>query len=167
MRLRSLALLLPTLLFTACTVSQQATVDDSQQHSSSPTETSSSAMTDQDKDDDAMMENDADSDDASALHSSAAAADRGTRIIDMTVSDWEFNPATITATVGEKVIVRLTDTAGTHSFGIADLGINVPISPGQTQDVTLPTDKPGTYEFRCFIPCGPGHREMKGTLVIS
>ena len=84
----------------------------------------------------------------------------------MNVTNWAFSPETITAKKGEKLIVRLHGIEGIHSFGIRDLNINVPMNPGEMKDVEIPTDTAGTFEFRCMVPCGPGHRDMKGALVI-
>ncbi len=85
----------------------------------------------------------------------------------MTSTDWTFSPLTIQAKKGEKVVVRLTNVNGIHSFGAMELGLNVRINPGETKDIVIPTDKAGTFEFRCLVPCGPGHKDMKGTIVIS
>ncbi len=89
------------------------------------------------------------------------------RIIEVSAKDWEFSPNAITASVGEKVVIRVTGVEGEHSFAIADLGINVPVAAGETKDIPLPTATPGTFEFRCRIPCGPGHKDMTGTIVIN
>ncbi len=85
----------------------------------------------------------------------------------MTSTDWAFNPLTINAKKGEKIVVRLTNNQGIHSFGAMELGLNVRINPGETKDIVIPTDKAGSFEFRCMVPCGPGHKDMKGTIVIS
>lgn len=89
------------------------------------------------------------------------------RVMEMNVANWSFTPSAITAKKGEKLIVRLHGVEGKHSFALRDFNINVPIEPGETKDIEIPTDKAGTFEFRCLVPCGPGHREMKGTLVIE
>ena len=89
------------------------------------------------------------------------------RVIEMTAEDWKFTPATIMAKKGKKVVVRLTGTTGEHSFAIPDLNISIKINPGETKDITIPTDKAGTYGFRCMTPCGPGHKDMKGTLTVE
>lgn len=94
-------------------------------------------------------------------------AEADVRIIEMTVDDWMFTPAAISAAKDEKVIVRLTGVAGIHSFAVAELGINVRVEPGQTVDVEIPTGTAGTFAFRCRVPCGPGHQDMAGSLVIS
>ena len=89
------------------------------------------------------------------------------RIVNVDAENWTFTPNVITAKVGEKVVVHLSGKSGVHSFAIPDLGVNVPVAPGQTVDVALPTDKAGTFSFRCAIPCGSGHKDMKGTIVIE
>ena len=33
--------------------------------------------------------------------------------------------------------------------------------------VTIPNDRTGAFSFRCAIPCGSGHRDMKGTIVVQ
>ncbi len=104
---------------------------------------------------------------AQATATSAAAPASQTRAIDVTVANWSFSPATITAKKGEKVQLRITGGTGIHSFAVADLGINVRIEPGQTVTVDLPTDKTGTFGVRCRIPCGEGHQTMSSTVVIS
>lgn len=127
--------------------------------------TSSSSM------DHSMMDHSSSSIDGMTDDSSSAddSADESAdaRIIEVTVDNWAFAPTAITAATGEKVIVRLTGVEGIHSFAIEDLGINVRVEAGQTVDVEIPTDKAGTFAFRCRIPCGDGHMDMKGTLTIS
>lgn len=91
----------------------------------------------------------------------------GPRVVDVTITDWSFSPATITAKQGEKVQLRLIGDKGIHSLLVADLGVNVRVSPGETTVVDLATDKTGTFEGRCGVPCGPGHRDMKFTIVVE
>jgi hypothetical protein len=55
-----------------------------------------------------------------------------------------------------------------HTFTIKGIG-EVPIVPGTTTSFTLDL-KPGTYEFYCIVPCGPGMPipgEMRGEIVVS
>ncbi len=106
-----------------------------------------------------------DSSPAAMMESSSP--ETGARIIEMTAANWQFAPNAITLKKGEKVIVRLTDTEGMHSFLSQDLGINMKISAGETLDIEIPTDTAGTFSFRCGVPCGSGHRDMTGTIVIQ
>lgn len=89
------------------------------------------------------------------------------RVIDMDVTNWDFTPNTINAAVEEEVYVRMKGVSGEHSLALKDFGINVTLSPGETKIVRLPTDTAGSFQFRCRIPCGPGHNDMVGTLVVG
>ena len=90
-----------------------------------------------------------------------------TRVIEITVDNWSFSPATITAKKGEKVQITLVGTNGMHSFAVPALSINEPVSAGETKTVMLPTGEAGTFEFLCRIPCGEGHKDMRGSIVIE
>lgn len=89
------------------------------------------------------------------------------RIVTMTAENWKFSESTITAKKGEKLVLRVTAKTGTHGIGIRELGINVIVNAGETKDIEIPTDKTGTYTFFCSVPCGPGHKDMTGKIVIS
>ncbi len=89
------------------------------------------------------------------------------RVVQVTVTDWSFSPATITVKKGENVKLELKGDDGIHSLLVADLGLNVRVEPDSDTVVTLPTDKVGTFEGRCGVPCGPGHRDMKFTIVVE
>lgn len=90
-----------------------------------------------------------------------------TRTIAVHVTDWSFTPTTITAKKGEKVKLQITGDKGIHGFAVPGLSMNLRIEAGKTVTVDLPTDTAGTFEARCSIPCGPGHRDMKATVIIS
>lgn len=134
------------------------------------TSSASSMMMDHDMSDGMMMSSSSSLDAMEASSSSVAGMDSSpsaTRIIEMTVEDWKFSQSVINVKQGENVIIRLTNKTGTHSFTSSDLGINVAIDAGETKDIPLPTNTSGTFAFRCAIPCGPGHMDMKGSIVIS
>jgi cytochrome c oxidase subunit 2 len=159
------------LALTAC--NEGASVIDDSSSSASSTgwmEIDSSSSADSEAMDDssssaaAMEASSAESDDDASSESDETS---DTRIIEMSVSEWAFSPSAITAKTGEKLIVRLTGVEGVHSFAVPELGINMRLEAGETVDVTIPTDKAGTFAFQCMVPCGAGHKEMKGSIVIS
>lgn len=163
MEIQKKSLLIPglsaLLLLAAC--NSQATIENDDSSSSSSASVMMHDDESMDHDEDDMMMH------SSSSQSDESMTDTDARIIAMTSTDWSFNPLTISAKKGEKVIVRLTNKDGIHSFGAMELGLNVRINPGETKDIVIPTDKAGTFEFKCLVPCGPGHRDMKGTIVIS
>ncbi len=108
---------------------------------------------------------------AAVVPSSKAAitppAPGGSRTIAMTVTNFTFEPAQITVKRGEKITLQVTGVEGTHGLAIPDLGVNVSVAPGQTVTIEIPTTKAGTFAFFCSIPCGSGHRDMRGSIVIT
>jgi cytochrome c oxidase subunit 2 len=112
----------------------------------------------------AMVPSSAPTSSAAASVTSVAAAPH---VITMTAENFKFTPSALTFKKGEKAIVRISSLSGIHGFGSSDLGFNARVEPGSTVDVTIPTDKTGTFTFRCTIPCGSGHMNMIGTITIS
>lgn len=160
------ALVLAVLLLPACTPTEPAPVDGGSEASEQTidlTDTSSSeAATEQSSDA-------ASSAPAQAASSKPAvtAPATGSRTVLMTVTNFKFEPAQITVKKGEKIKLQVTAIEGTHGLAIPDLGVNVSVAPGQTVTIDIPTMKTGTFSFFCSIPCGSGHRDMRGMIVIE
>lgn len=89
------------------------------------------------------------------------------RTIDIDAKNWAFSPSVILAGRGEQVTVRVHGQEGIHSFAIPDLGINQRVEAGETVEIKIPTDRIGTFSFKCSVPCGAGHRDMKGSITIQ
>lgn len=117
-------------------------------------------------------------DDAAASSSPSAVAEEETvssaalpvaapRVITVAITNFAFEPSVIAVKKGERVTLAFRGVEGVHGVAIEGLGINVAVPPGETVTVELPTDVAGTFAFFCSIPCGPGHREMRGTIVIE
>jgi plastocyanin len=91
---------------------------------------------------------------------SIAGATKLTIVEPKQVLKWGFDPKTIHAKVGQKIVVtnsgRISHTM-TSVTGAFDTGL---IRQGRSAVVTL--DKPGTYKFICTP-----HPWMKGTLIVS
>lgn len=88
--------------------------------------------------------------------------------IDIAVANWKFTPDKITIPVGEPTVLRLTSTSGVHGIKSDDLGIPMTTIPnGKTVEVTFTPKKAGTYVLHCEIFCGPGHADMKLTVVVT
>lgn len=88
--------------------------------------------------------------------------------IDVVAANWKFTPATITLHVNETTQLRLTSTSGVHGIKSADLGIPLTtITPGKFVTVEVTPKKAGTYVLPCEIMCGPGHADMKLTVVVD
>ncbi len=99
--------------------------------------------------------------------SSSSSAPVSIRKITISAKNWAFIPTLITVKKGERVQLIVKNSEGVHGFAIPELRINEQLDAGQTIIVDLPTDVTGTLVFRCSVPCGPGHTEMTGTIVIE
>jgi cytochrome c oxidase subunit 2 len=70
--------------------------------------------------------------------------------------------------VGDKVKVVVTSREGTHGIAIPDLGVNIaPVAPGDTKTAEFTATKAGSFTYFCNVPCGEGHRNMRGSIVVS
>ena len=90
----------------------------------------------------------------------------GAREIEVTATDFAFDPDQITAEVGEDLAVVLTSEDLLHDFVIDELDAHVAADRGETAEGGFTADEPGTYTFYCSVP---GHREagMEGTLTVE
>jgi cytochrome c oxidase subunit 2 len=79
-------------------------------------------------------------------------------------SNFQFDKPEYTVKAGEKVTVSLQNKEGLHAMEI--IGLNVKLD-NNTKSAEVTFDKPGTYEVHCILPCGPGHAEMKSTLIVQ
>jgi len=85
----------------------------------------------------------------------------------MTAKSFEFDPSVIKVKKGEKVRLFITATDRDHGIKIQGYDIDQVLKKGATETIEFTADKAGTFEFKCSVACGKGHRKMKGTLVVE
>ena len=89
----------------------------------------------------------------------------------MNVVRSHFTPDIVTARVGDKVIVHLTNTEqtadATHGFAVPTKNVMLSLDPGESTTVEFVVDKPGTYSFYCTEFCSALHLEMQGWLIVE
>lgn len=85
----------------------------------------------------------------------------------MTAENWKFSPNVITVKKGDKVRIRITSIDISHGFALSDFGINAKLEPNTPQTIEFTATKIGSFLFRCSVPCGSGHRDMTGTLIVK
>jgi heme/copper-type cytochrome/quinol oxidase subunit 2 len=90
----------------------------------------------------------------------------------------KFVPGVIVVNQGDTVNVSMRNTDDmSHGFAIAAYDLNAAINPGQDQpngSITpfttsvqpFTASKAGVFRWFCTTPCGPGHFEMVGQLVV-
>lgn len=85
----------------------------------------------------------------------------------MTAKKFDFTPATITVSEGDRVKLTITSEDVTHGFAIDELGIKEDIVAGKPTVVEFTASKKGTFRFYCSLFCGQGHTEMEGQLIVE
>ncbi len=80
----------------------------------------------------------------------------------------KFAPQSVTVLKGDTVNIVLNniDADMDHGFAIDAYGINQVVKAGQSITVTFVADKAGVFTFYCTVPCGPGHSQMTGQLIV-
>lgn len=79
----------------------------------------------------------------------------------------KFYPQTIVVLKGDKVKLILNNTDEMdHGFAIDALGISQTVQAGQTITIEFVADTAGVFTFYCTFPCGPGHSQMTGQLIV-
>jgi heme/copper-type cytochrome/quinol oxidase subunit 2 len=88
-------------------------------------------------------------------------------IIEVKAANWFFSPAAITVQQGQNITLRIQGESGVHGFAIPEFGINQSVAQGQSIDIKIPTNTIGTFDFFCNIPCGTGHSDMQGQIIVN
>lgn len=68
---------------------------------------------------------------------------------------------------GDHLIIHLKSDDTAHGLHIDGYSIDSRVEPRQEVDVHFTADKPGKYNFRCSVTCGPLHPFMIGELVVE
>ena len=98
----------------------------------------------------------------------SAVSNGPTKDVYITASNFAFDQNQVTINKGDHVVVHITSTEGTHGVMIPGLGLSTGrISPGQEQTLEFNADKEGSFDYFCNVPCGSGHRSMRGQLVVA
>lgn len=90
------------------------------------------------------------------------------RAFEITARKFQFEPAVVEVTQGERVRLTLRAMDGTHGFALKPFKVKAVIpSSGEPVTVEFVADKVGTFGFACSEYCGSGHSRMKGRLVVA
>src|SRR3989344_4533527 len=79
---------------------------------------------------------------------------------------WELSGPTVKK--GDQVKLTIKVAEGGHGFALPGFNIrSQELGAGKEQIVEFVADQSGSFEYFCNVPCGSGHRQMKGTLVVE
>ncbi len=79
----------------------------------------------------------------------------------LTADNFAFAPTAIEAKAGSEISIENANAATPHTFTIDGTAIDLELSPGDVEDVTIDLD-PGAYDFHCRF-----HASMTGTLTVT
>jgi cytochrome c oxidase subunit 2 len=96
--------------------------------------------------------------------------DADVRVFEVIARRFEFEPATIEVTEGEKVRLLVRSADGPHGVEIKQFKVKkaVPRAKPGDSPVTIEfvASAPGTFPILCSEYCGTGHKDMTGTLTV-
>lgn len=87
--------------------------------------------------------------------------------IQVKMKKYAFEPPVIRVKQGAVVELEVSTADVQHGFAVPDLDIREPVPRGRTATVRFKAEKRGQFKIQCSILCGPGHDEMRGTLIVE
>lgn len=89
------------------------------------------------------------------------------RVIEVTASQFQFEPGRIVVNQGDTITFKVKSEDVTHGFYIDGYGVDMQVKPGDEVTVTISADKLGKFKIRCSSTCGPLHPFMVGELIVE
>ena len=72
-----------------------------------------------------------------------------------------YSPDTISVTKGDKVRLNIDNTDVPHGIRIPELNLQ-----GENS-LEFTANQVGQFDWYCLVPCGSGHMQMKGKLIVK
>lgn len=106
---------------------------------------------------------------AQELQEAAAATFSSGDVKEFFVEAYQFayEPSEIRVKKGDTVRIHLHTRDVGHSLNLKDLNVNIMANPGADGVREFVADTAGSFAWRCTLPCGSGHRDMKGMLIVE
>jgi cytochrome c oxidase subunit 2 len=77
-------------------------------------------------------------------------------------------PEEIRLKVGDRVIINVfNEDSFDHGLAIEAFAINRRLFPNQSTLIDFIASKAGKFQFYCSVPCGEGHYQQIGTIIIE
>ncbi len=97
-----------------------------------------------------------------------AAPDPVLKELRITSYEFGFDIEPVTIKKGDRVRLTLTSRDGTHGIAMPELGVATgPVAPGGEEQVEFIANDAGSFDYYCNVPCGSGHRSMRGQIVVE
>ena len=106
------------------------------------------------------------------------------QVIEITARKYEYSVSPVHVKLGVKVQLKIIASDHDHGFkiGVVPEGSAPSGTPGlvftsgqdcwllrkgETTSIEFVAQTPGTYTFKCCHTCGPGHKGMKGQVIVD
>lgn len=81
---------------------------------------------------------------------------------------WIWDPGVIRVNAGDRIRLNIfNEDTYDHGFAIDVLGVNRRLFPKRTTTLEFNASLPGKFNFYCSVPCGEGHYDQIGTIIIN
>lgn len=81
---------------------------------------------------------------------------------------WEWDPEVIRVMPGDRVRITIyNEDTYDHGFGIDVFGVNRRLFPERATVIEFNASLRGKFNFYCSVPCGDGHYDQIGTILIG
>ena len=85
----------------------------------------------------------------------------------MIAKQWEFIPGILRVNEGDTIILHVTAIDVPHGFALPTFDIRESLPVDEEVTIEFVADQKGTFNFFCSVPCGTGHKSMKGELIVE
>lgn len=83
-------------------------------------------------------------------------------------NQWKWEPHIVQAKIGDRIILKIfNEDAYDHGFAIEAFGINKRLFPKRETKIEFLASKIGTFNFYCSVPCGEGHYQQTGQIIVT
>lgn len=80
---------------------------------------------------------------------------------------WIFIPNPLEVKKCDRVTLQIfNEDDYDHGFAIDVMGINKRLPPMTTTEINFVASQEGVFPFYCSVPCGDGHFDQKGDLIV-
>lgn len=81
---------------------------------------------------------------------------------------WTFSPNPINVKHCDDVTLKIyNEDDYDHGFAVDSFGINARLQPKMTTEIKFFASQIGTFPFYCSVPCGEGHYNQKGEIIVK
>jgi heme/copper-type cytochrome/quinol oxidase subunit 2 len=91
----------------------------------------------------------------------------GVRVVDFEAFRYGFAPDPLVVREGKRVRLRMKSRDVEHGATILAIGFSAVVPAGAVREAEFDAPgQPGAYAIYCNVYCGPGHGNMRGTMVV-